>query len=120
MADHQNYAGLLGIKVNGTEMGTILAGVAGSLITLRFLGPLPWYERIIVVLSGAAASYWMTPLAAYALSIGPTETGVRDSLSFLIGSCGMAMLYAVLVTLSAYNANPLDWLRVILHKAKAP
>lgn len=112
MADPDFNFGVMGMKVSGTEIGTILAGAMGSIITLRFLGPMPWYERLLLVIGGTLVTHYITPLAAHALSLQP----FMQTIGFLVGLFGMAVIGAAFQVLSAIGANPLEWLRVVLSR----
>lgn len=116
MADQPFNLGLWAAKVSNLDLGTLLAGFAGSLITLRFLGPMPWYERLILVCGGAVITYYTTPLVLYWSNL----VKYQNSIAFLIGVFGMSAIGAGLQFLSAIGANPLELLRVILNRAKAP
>ena len=117
MAEQPLNVGLWAAKLGSGELGTILAGFAGGLVTLRFLGPMPWWERLVLVAGGTVVTYYLTPLAVYILDL---PVAFISPVGFLIGVFGMSAIGAALSTLSAYNANPLDWLRVVLHREKAP
>ena len=116
MADQPFNFGLWAAKIPNTELGTMLAGAGGSLITLRFLGPMPWYERLILVLGGTLITHYTTPLAIYWLNL----TKYQNSIAFLIGVFGMSTVGALLQILSAIGANPFEWLRVVLNRVKTP
>jgi hypothetical protein len=118
MTDQPASLGLVASKLNGTEFGTILAGFAGSMVTLRFLGSMPWYERILVMIGSVCITYYVTPLAVWGLSVDPHQTGVRDGIACFVGMFGISAIQAAMTTLSAYNANPLDWLRMLLRRDK--
>lgn len=116
MAEPDFNIGVMGMKLANGEVGTVLAGIAGSFISLRFLGPMPWWERLIVVVCGGVVTHYFTPLATHFLGLEkyPAEVG------FVVGVFGMSFIYAGLALLSAFRANPLDWLRVVMHRQGKP
>lgn len=114
MSEPDYNLGIMGIKWSSQEIGTLLSGAAGSLIYMRFLGKMPWYERLTLIVFGAVVSYYIGPWATVVLDMQK----FAGMIGFLTGVFGMATLNAGLSILSAIGANPLEWLRVALAKVK--
>ena len=67
------------------EIATKLAGVAGALVSTRFLSG-TWPQKLATAASGAIASFFATPYVVAKLSLPEGFAG------FLVGLFGMAIL----------------------------
>jgi len=71
--------------VNWETLATKLSGLAGAIVSLRFLRG-SWPERLFTVLSGFLVSYFISPWLAAKISLPEGLTG------FLVGVFGMAVM----------------------------
>lgn len=93
------------------NLAKLVAGVAGSVVSLRFVqGTI--LERALMCVGGAAVSYYATtPVAAWV-----NVPGVEGLVGFLIGLFGMAIVakaYEAVQTIDAGTVaqNFTDWLK---------
>lgn len=103
--------GLIGAKISA-EIGIAMAGFLGSVVSLKFLGPMPWYERVFLVGCGALCAQYLTPVAQEALGFSTAP----HSISFIIGALGMSFMSATIKAMQNFGANPLDWLKTIFSR----
>lgn len=86
------------------------AGFFGSVISLRFMGPMPWYERLFLLICGCVSSQYLTPGFQ-------SFFGFYDApyfVVFLAGAFGMSFMSAVV----QLARNPAELLRIILNRPK--
>lgn len=74
-------------QIHDFSVAKLLSGVAGALVSMRFLQG-TWTEKIMMAVGGAALSYYGTSYAAGWLSMQNAEGLV----GFLIGLFGMAIV----------------------------
>jgi len=74
---------------------SIIAGLVGSVISLRFASQMNVIERITTVMIGAAMAQYFAPLAAFELGLQTYE----ESVSFFIGLFGLSLTAAVYDTI---------------------
>lgn len=78
------------LKKFGIEVGFFIAGLFGSIISLRKLPKrLPWLKRLIHVISGCITSGYMTPLIAEFLR---PNSSIAFSIAFFIGYVGLQIV----------------------------
>ncbi len=78
------------LKKFGIEAGFFIAGLFGSLVSLRKLPEkLPWVKRAIHVVSGCLTAGYMTPIAAEFLRPG---SFIAFSAAFFIGYVGLQIV----------------------------
>lgn len=73
----------------GIKSSAATAGAIGSLISLTFAKDLSMASRIMMFVGGFFISGYLTPLAAFAFSIGSDHYG---GIGLLIGIFGMAIV----------------------------
>ena len=78
------------------------AGVAGSLVALRFAPGASWGERALNVLAGSITAAYVSPALAEWLRI--TSPGLQSGLAFLLGLFGLSLAAA---GLQAIRETPL-------------
>lgn len=101
---------MLGLKFSGSEIGMALAGFFGSLISLKFMGAAPWYERLTWLAGGCVSSQYLTPGIQHFLGFYDAPYFVV----FLAGAFGMSVMAAVF----HLAKNPAELLRLILNRPK--
>lgn len=70
------------------------AGVAGSLVALRFAPGSTWVERAVNVVAGSITAAYVSPALAEWLRI--TSPGLQSGLAFLLGLFGLSLAAAAL------------------------
>ncbi len=71
----------------------LVAGLAGSVVSLKFIKAETWMERVTHVFAGIAAAFYLThPAAEWLVVKGPK---LESALAFAIGVFGMAIANAV-------------------------
>ncbi len=90
------------INLTTSEVGTTVAGAAGSVASLKFI-PGRWYEKLGMVLGGIVAARYLTyPLIdVFGLQHSETDEG---ALAFLVGLFSMAVVNKLFEALSAVNS----------------
>jgi len=74
---------------------SLMAGLAGATLSLKFVSHLSWYERLTAVFGGAIMAQYFAPLAAYTFNIEQFEQAV----SFFIGLFGLSLTAAIYETI---------------------
>lgn len=69
----------------------VIAGVVGSIVSLRFASHLNWWERLTAVISGAMMAQYCAPVAAYLLRLHEYQ----DAVGFFIGLFGLSLTAAL-------------------------
>lgn len=78
------------LKKFGIEVGFFVAGLFGSIISLRKLPKkLPWIKRLIHVVSGCITAGYMTPVVAEFMRPG---SFIAFSAAFFIGYVGLQVV----------------------------
>jgi hypothetical protein len=95
--------------VNFDAWAAKLAGVAGAVVSMRFLQG-TWPERVFMALSGAVLSYFATPFLSARIGLPEGLTG------FLLGLFGMAITsraweWVQTTPVGALWQIALDWLQ---------
>lgn len=101
---------MLGLKFSGTEIGMALAGFFGSLVSLRFMGPAPWYERLTWLAGGCISSQYLTPGFQHFFGFYDAPYFVV----FLAGALGMSVMAAVV----HLAKHPAELLCILLNRSK--
>lgn len=89
----------------GAKFGTALAGLAGGVARVVFLGqnnPIGWRRAVGLVLLGALSAGYLTPLVAMIVTV-PADGPLERALGFVIGLLSMTLIEVVL--------RFADWLR---------
>lgn len=76
----------------GLSKSSVIGGLIGSVISLRFLSELNVWQRVISVFSGMIVAAYCTPLVVELLSLKPSTEG---AIAFLIGLFGMSLVGAI-------------------------
>lgn len=84
------------------EIGTTVAGAAGSVASLKFI-PGRWYEKLGMVVGGAVAARYLTYPLIDVFGLLHRETD-EAALAFLIGLFGMAVANKLFEALAALNS----------------
>lgn len=77
------------IHALGAKGVTILAGLAGAIVSLRYVKDLSPTRSAITVLSSAVLTTFVTPLATHIFGIPEV---LSPGVSFLIGLCGLSLI----------------------------
>lgn len=102
--------GMWGVKFSGTEIGMAVAGFLGSVVSLQFMGPKPWYERLFILFCGTISAQYLTPLVQKFLDFNDAPYAVV----FLVGALGMSFMSAAI----QLAKNPSELLRILLNRQK--
>lgn len=70
---------------------TIVAGMMGAIVSLRFASHLNWKERVTAVISGAIMSFYIAPWACHYFNLQQFE----GTVGFMIGLFGLSLTAAV-------------------------
>lgn len=79
----------------------MVAGIAGALVSLRWIEGVSLFQKCLMVLGGGVLSYVATDTAVEYLKM-PNASGF---LAFLIGLFGMSVMNKAFETLAALNAS---------------
>lgn len=93
------------IAAAGAKFGTALAGLAGGIARVVFVGqsnPLGWKRAVGLVLLGALSAGYLTPLVGLLVTM-PPDGPLERALGFVIGLLSMTLIEVVL--------RFADWLR---------
>ncbi len=101
---------MLGMKLSGSELGMAVAGFFGSLISLKFMGAAPWYERLTWLAGGCISSQYLTPGIQHFFGFYDAPYFVV----FLAGAFGMSVMAAGFHVAK----NPQELLRMIFNRGK--
>ncbi|MCW5748885.1 MAG: hypothetical protein KIT36_22035 [Alphaproteobacteria bacterium] len=89
----------------GVKLSTALAGLAGGVARVVFLGqsnPIGWKRAVGLVLMGALSAGYLTPLVMLAMP-APADGPVERAMGFVVGLLSMTLVELVL--------RFADWLR---------
>lgn len=89
------------------SVAKLLAGIAGSVVSLRFVQG-TMVERVLMAFGGAAFSYYATTPAALAIGVQDAE-GLVGFLIGLFGMAIMAKLYEVVLVVDAQRIAADAW-----------
>lgn len=75
----------------GIRIASLIAGFAGSVVSLSYLPPMTLWRAIIAVVTGTASAVYVTPLAFEMLrgSLPSTSASAENAVAFLIGLTAM-------------------------------
>jgi hypothetical protein len=90
-------------KVAGVELTLLVAGFAGSVVTLSYIRELKKSQAVMAVLTGALCAAYLTPVAMHYLSI-PEE--LKYGAGFLIGVVSMHLIPLILAVAERYRNKP--------------
>ena len=77
------------LDLAGVKLGLLFGGFIGSVLSLRFAGPISRLEKVFMVAGGTSAATFITPIFSAYLDVkGSTEYGI----GFLIGVYGMSAM----------------------------
>ena len=74
---------------------SLIAGLAGATISLRFVANLSLWERLTAVAGGATMAQFLSPLVSYELNIVAFE----QAIGFFIGLFGLSLTAAIYETI---------------------
>lgn len=77
----------------GVKKAALIAGFFGGLAALPFISARTWFERASIVLGGAVASGYCTPIVVSYFFIQNDGAG---GIGFGIGAFGMAIVWSIL------------------------
>lgn len=88
-----------------------LSGLAGAVVSLRFVPGNSWFERFTLVLGGVACAYYGAELVAEYMDVKNSALGL---VGFALGLFGMSLLSKVFEGLAALDAKRMatdawDW-----------
>ena len=81
----------------GLSKGAAIGGIFGAAVSLRFLGPMSWWKKLLTVASGAACAAFPAPLISEFFNL-PAK--VEGAVAFLVG------LFALSFAAAVFNAMP--------------
>lgn len=90
-------------KVAGVELALLVAGFAGSVVTLSYIRELKKSQAVMAVLTGAFSAGYLTPIVMHYLSL-PDE--LKYGAGFLIGLVSMHLIPLILAVAERYRNKP--------------
>lgn len=88
----------------GINVGLVVAGFAGSLITVRGDGHKDWPTTITSLLAGTLSANYLTPIAVDALKIASSNT--QYACAFILGFLGLHGVELIMKKLGLKKATP--------------
>ncbi len=96
-------AGIFGVKY-----AALIAGMAGAVISLRFIDDLSVFGRVLAVLTGALTAGYLSPAAGQWLALSqPTE----NAIAFVLGLTAMNVIPGLLKLSEKFASDPLSFIR---------
>jgi LytS/YehU family sensor histidine kinase len=103
MADPVASDGVLGVK-----FATLLAGFAGGVVSLSFIGGLTKPQAILSVLTGALTAGYLTPVALHYLTL--TSPELQNGVAFFVGLTAMNIVPGLLKLSEMFKRDPRSFL----------
>ncbi len=96
-------AGFLGVK-----FAAVIAGMAGAVISLRYIDDLSMFGRVLAVLTGALTAGYLSPAAGQWLGVSqPTE----NAIAFVFGLTAMNVIPGLMKLSEKFASDPLSFIR---------
>lgn len=96
----------------GVSVSSLLAGFAGAVASLSFVPGLSRWQAVATVLTGMAASTYLSPLAAAGLSHYVTMTPAAErGIGFALGLLAMSLLGGFIKAGKRFAEDPLGFWR---------
>lgn len=76
-----------------TSIGIVVAQIAGQLVSLSFMAPMPWHGKLVTIAAGLASAHYSTQAVLYFF---PQHASIEEIIGFACGLLGMAVIKAVL------------------------
>lgn len=85
------------LEEHGIHLGLIMAGLSGAFLSISVNNKLSPWQKVVVVLSGAATANYLTPLVLKYINLGD-ET--QYGLAFLVGFSGLKFTQWMIVKIT--------------------
>lgn len=102
------------ISVLGVKYAALVAGFAGGVISLSYLGELSKAQMVLAVLAGSACAGYLTPVAIPVLAdaIGVAQTPhLENACAFLLGLTSMNIVPGLMRLSEVFRRDPAELFR---------
>lgn len=90
--------------VMGIQVGTVVAGLIGGILSLSMMPKLTFRKAMTAVLGGGACAAYGTPLVVEYL--GVASRNLENGLAFVLGVVGMHILGGLFTLSDRWRRNP--------------
>lgn len=98
----------------GVKYASVIAGLAGGIVSLTYLRNLTKWQAALAVITGAAVAGYGTPLAVHFVSyfFGSVSIEAESSLAFLLGLISMNVVPGIMRLSEIFKRDPEKFVRL--------